>query len=98
MSFISDIGDAFSDAAKFVGNAAETVVNTVGDVADVAVNVADRMIDGAIDSAKGTFDSFENFAKAVAFATVLAPVSMGVTVYNLGEAIYEETDKKLSQG
>ena len=87
MSFLSGIGDAISDAADFVGDVAEAAVDVAADVVDVAGNVAERMVDGAIDSAKGTFDSFENFAKALAFATVLAPVPTLSTLFAPGLAL-----------
>ena len=35
--------------------------------------------------------------KGIAFATVLSPLSMAFTAYNLGDDIYTETDKKLKE-
>jgi hypothetical protein len=97
MSFLSGIGDAISDAADAVGDVVSGAVGVAGDVVDVAAGVVERMADGAIDSVKHSFDDVWSGVKTIAFATVLAPVSLVVTAYNLGDAIYQETDEKLKE-
>ena len=90
MSLLSDIGDGLSSAAK-------SVAHTVEDIGDIAGGVTKRMVDGTIDSFKHTFDDGFSVLKGIAFATVLSPLSLAFTAYNLGDAIYEETDKKLKE-
>ena len=90
MSFFSDIGDAIGDAAKTVAHVAE-------DTVDVAGSVAKDMAKGAVDSFEHTFDDGFSVLKGIAFATVLSPLSLAVTAYDLGDAIYTETDKKIQE-
>ncbi len=97
MSFLSSIGNALSDVAEAVGDVVTDPIGFAGDVVDVAAGVVERMADGAVDSVKHSFDDVWSGVKTIAFATVLAPVSMAVTAYNLGDAIYQETDEKLKE-
>jgi hypothetical protein len=90
MSFLSDVCDG-------VGNFAKSVAHTAEDVVDVAENVAEDVVDNTVNGLKDTFDSPGSVLKAVAFATILSPVSIALTAYELGDDIYTETDKKLKE-
>jgi hypothetical protein len=90
MSLFSDIGDAVSSAAKTVAHVAEDAVSVAG-------NVAADMAKSTIDGIKDTFDSPMSVLKGVAFATVLAPLSMALTAYELGSDVYKETDNKIQE-
>jgi len=90
MSFFSSIGDAISSVASDVAKVGEGV-------ADIAGNVAKDMAEGAVNSLEHTFDDGFSVLKGLAFATVLSPVSMVMTAYELGDAIYNETDKELKK-
>ena len=90
MSLFSDIGDAVSSAASDVGSFVEGA-------ADVAGNVAKDMVASTVNSLEHTFDDFGSVLKAAAFATVLSPLSLGMTLYEFGSDIYKETDKELNK-
>jgi len=97
MSFLSSIGDAFSDTGDFVENAAKDVVKVGEGAIDIAGNVVKDMAEGAVNSLEHTFDDGWSVLKGVAFATILSPVSLAMTAYELGDAIYTETDKELKK-
>jgi len=86
MSLFSSIGDAFSDVGKFVEGAVDVVGNTASD-----------MVKSSVDGLEHTFDSPFSVLKAIAFATVLSPVSLGVSLYELGDDLYNETDKEINK-
>jgi hypothetical protein len=90
MSLFSDIGDA-------VGSAVKTVAHVAEDAVDVAGSVAKDFVTDSVNGLKDTFDSPMNVLKAVAFATVLSPVSIVMTGYELGDDLYKETDKKIQE-
>jgi hypothetical protein len=90
MSFFSSIGDAISSVVSDVAKVGEGV-------ADIAGNVAKDMAEGAVDSLEHTFDDGFSVLKGIAFATVLSPVSLVMTAYDLGDAVYKETDKELKK-
>jgi hypothetical protein len=97
MSFLDSIGNAFSDAADVVGDVAKDAVKVGEGAIDIAGNVAKDMAESTIDGLKHTFDSPMSVLKAAAFATILSPISLGVTLYELGDDIYKETDKEISK-
>ena len=90
MSFFSDIGDAVGSAVKTVAHVAEDTVDVVG-------NVAADMAKSTVDGIKDTFDSPGSVLKGVAFATILSPLSLALTAYELGADVYKETDKKIEE-
>jgi hypothetical protein len=90
MSFFSDIGDAISSAASDVGHFVEGA-------ADVAGHVVKDMAESTIDGLEHTFDSPMSVLKAAAFATILSPLSIGATLYELGDDIYSESKKEIEK-
>jgi len=90
MSLFSDIGDAVSSAASDVGSFVEGAVNVAG-------NVARDMAESTVNSLEHTFDDFGSVLKAAAFATVLSPLSLCLTIYEFGSDVYKETDKEINK-